>query len=564
VSHQKKASLPERTRAARVGRGLDMPVPCSSAGARSVLLAVVIAMLAACGGTTRAPAGGAGATEPQYGGTVILARFAEPVLFNSLYSQDTASSDIEQLIFAYLMYPDETLEMVPHLAADYPEVSANGTVWTFRLRPDVRFHDGMPLTAHDVAFTYRVLTHPDYTGPHAARIRTLARAEAVGDHEVRFTFSEPDARFLTVAGEFGILPQHLLEHVPVAELGDYRAFNVQAPIGAGPFRFRSWTRGQNLVLEANEDYFEGRPYLDGITFRFVTDQSAGVLLLETGAVDQVIVPITEVATVERMRHVTLHQTLSLRYDYIGWNLRNPLFQDRRVRQALTHAIDREEIVDTLMEGQAVVAHAPVSPLSWAYNDDVPVFPYDPDRARALLAEAGWRPGPDGILQRDGRRFSFQILTNDGNVARRDLGVIVQQYLRAVGIELRPAQMEWGAFLDRILPPNYNFDALVLAWGLAIDPEPSAIWHSREIEQGLNNISFRHRRVDELADRNIRVMDQAERAAMLREVWQIIAEEQPYTFLFYPKQFVGLKSDVRGFVHHPRLDTYGMHEWWLDR
>jgi peptide/nickel transport system substrate-binding protein len=265
-----------------------------------------------------------------------------------------------------------------------------------------------------------------------------------------------------------------------------------------------------------------------------------------------------------MSHVILHQALALQYAYLGWNQRNPLFQDRRVRQALTHAIDRQEIVETLLEGHAEVAHAPVSPLSWAYNDDVPRFEYDPEKARALLAEAGWRPGPDGILQKDGRRFSFEILSNDGNVIRRDIGVVVQQYLREVGIETRPAQMEWGAFLERIHPPNYDFDAVVLSWVLAVDPDPSAIWHSRAIAQGLNNISFSNPRVDELADQNVRILDRAQRATILHQIWRVIAEEQPYTFLYYPRQSYGLKADVRGFVYHPSDAMYLVHRWWLDR
>ena len=150
------------------------------------------------------------------------------------------------------------------------------------------------------------------------------------------------------------------------------------------------------------------------------------------------------------------------------------------------------------------------------------------------------------------------------MVRRDIGVVVQQYLGAVGIEVRPAQLEWGAFLQRIQAPNYDFDAVVMGWALGSDPDPAAIWHSREIAQGLNNVSFRHPRVDELADSNTRLVDRAERGAALSEIWQIIAEEQPYTFLYYPQQFIGLKSDVRGFTHHPRLYMYKVNEWWLDR
>lgn len=522
------------------------------------------ALLAGCGGRdSGVNAAGAGATEPQYGGNMIFASFAEPVTFNSLYIQDTASSEIERLLFARLMEADESLEMVPEVATDQPAISEDGLEWTFTLRQDVRFHDGVPLTAHDVAFTYGIFIHPDYSGPRAGDFRNLATVVALNDWQVQFTFREPDARFLSLSG-YGILPRHLLKDVPVAQLGDYRAFNVEAPVGAGPFRFVNRTRGQNLVVEAFDDYFDGRPYLDRVTVRVLSDWNAGVLLLETGDIDHLDVPPNEVATVERMPHITLHQTLSLAYAYLGWNQRNPLFQDRRVRQALTHAIDRQEIVDTLLEGNAEVAHAPVSPLSWAYDDAVARFGHDPARARTLLAEAGWSPGPDGILQKDGQRFSFEILSNDGNVVRRDIAVVVQQYLRAVGIETRPVQMEWGAFLARVNAPRNDFDAVVMGWALGSDPDPSAIWHSREIAQGLNYVHFRNARLDQLADENVRILDRPQRTAMLHESWRILAEEQPYTFLYYPQQTIGLKSDVRGFVQHPRVDMYQVNKWWLDR
>ncbi len=534
----------------------------------AVLLATLVAsLLAACGqptaepgpnGTTAPPS-----TEPRYGGNLIIGTIGEPVLLNDAYSQDTASGAVTELVFAGLVTYDEHLEPKPLLAMALPEVSPDGLVWTFHLRPGVQFHDGVELTARDVVFTYQVFKHPDYTGPRAGSFRALSQVEAVDDETVRFTLTEPDATFMSTM-DYGILPQHLLADVPIAELGDYRAFN-EHPIGAGPFKFGSWARGQNLVLEAFDDYFGGRPYLDRITFRFVANQSTAVLLLETGEIDDMIVPITEVRTVEQIPHVVLHSTLELRYDFIGWNLRNPLFADRRVRQALAHAIDRQEIVDTLLEGHAEIANAPTSPLmAWAYTDDVPKFPYDPERARALLAEAGWSLGSDGILQKDGNRFAFTILSNDGNVVRRDLGVIAQQYLRAVGIEVSVVQLEWGAFLDRIQPPRNDFDAFILAWAMGTDPDPSPIWHSREIAQGLNNIGFSNARVDELADRSVRLLARDERAAVLKDIWRVIAEEQPYVFLFYPQQFIALRDDVRGFVHHPRIETYGAEKWWLDR
>ncbi len=538
---------------------------------RMVLPAAALA-LAACGGgadqantTTNNQAESVQSSEastgPAQGGNFVIATPGEPITFNELYYQDSASGDVISMIHAGLIYIDESFEVQPFIARELPTISDDGLQWTYHLREDVKFHDGEQLTAEDVVFTYSIFNHPDYSGPRVSDFELLDSVVALDPFTVQFTLTEPSAKFATQAG-YGILPKHILGEVPVAELGDYRAYNVERPIGAGPFKFDSWTRGQNLVVRAFDDFFLGRPHLDSITTRFVGDQNAAILLLQTGQADYVIVPINEVETVRAIPNVQLESTLALRYDYIGWNMRNPLFQDRRVRQALTHAIDRQEIVETILNDNATVAHAPVSPLSWAYNDNVPQFNYDVERAKELLAEAGWVPGPDGILVKDGKRFSFEMLSNDGNVVRRDIGVIAQQYLRQVGIEVRPAQMEWGAFIERISPPNYNFDSVVLAWGLAIDPDPQAIWHSSEIEQGLNQISYSNPVVDALIDGNVSIMDQAERAERLGKVWYALAEDQPYTFLYYPQVFAGLSPRVNGFTQHARVDVFKPYQWWL--
>ena len=499
---------------------------------------------------------------PTQGGSVVLGTSGEPVTFNGNYSQDSASSDVIDLLFAGLMRSNENLEVIPSIAVDFPEISEDGLEWVYTLNQGVKFHDGTELTAEDVEFTYSIFKHEDYSGPRAGSFSNLEKVETVDKYKVKFTLSEADARFPTLV-TYPILPKHILGEVPVADLGEYQDFNQKNPIGAGPFKFVSWTAGQNLVVEAFDDYFEGRPYLDKVTFRFASDSNALVLLMQTGDIDWMIAPPAELGTIETFNHARISNTLALRYDYIGWNLQNPLFQDVKVRQALTHAIDRQEIVDTIMEGNATVAHAPVSPLSWAYNDNVPKFDFDPEKAKQMLAEAGWEPGADGILQKDGKKFSFTVLSNDGNVVRRDIGIIMQQYLGNIGIEVKAEQMEWGAFLDKINPPNYDFDAVVLAWGLGLDPDPSAIWHSKEIANGLNNISYSNPTVDEISDTNTQILDQAERAAALAKVWEILAEEQPYTYMYYPQQFLALNKKIEGFTHHPRSNMYRVNEWWIN-
>jgi peptide/nickel transport system substrate-binding protein len=528
----------------------------------------VALLLAACGrGTGESEVTGTAtsaplrSSEPRYGGNLILGVADAPSTLNMLYIQDIPSFIVASLISDGLMETNERFELQPRIAAAPPEISPEGTVWTYRLREGVRFHDGMPLTAHDVAFTYELFLHPDFRSPWRAQLRSLASVEAVDDQTVRFTLREPDANF-EIYTIIGIQPRHLLERVPVADLGDYRAFNVDRPIGAGPFRFGRWTAGENLVLEAFEDYHGGRPYVDRVTFRFMPNASARVLALEAGEIHYTTVPPAEVATVRSMPHAVLHDALTLNYSYLAWNLRNPLFTDRRVRQALTHAIDRQEIVDTILEGHAVVAHSPVSPvIAWAYADDVPRFDYDPERAKALLREAGWTPGSDGTLTKDGIPFAFELLSAEGNA---DVQAVVQQALRQVGIDARLTQLEWGAVQQRIRPPNSDFDALYLGWQLQENADPSPQWHSRSMTQGANLVGFSDARVDELIDRSATLLDREERGAVLKEVWRILAEEQAFTFLYHPRQFVAVTSGVRGYVQNVSRQTYGLERWWLDR
>ncbi|MFC0469961.1 peptide-binding protein [Halalkalibacter kiskunsagensis] len=538
-----------------------------------MLLGMAMALmivLAACGGnnepaeepteaTDDATEGGEAAS-PAEGGSVILGTSGEPVTFNDLYSQDTASSDVIELIHASLLESDEELEMIPGIA-DLPEISEDGLEYTYTLKEGVLFHDGEELTAEDVKFTYDIFKNADYTGPRAGDFTELESVEVVDEYTVKFILNEVDASFITRSG-YGILPKHILEDVPVADLEDHMEYNRENPIGAGPFEFVEYQDGQYIELVAFDDYYEGRPNLDKVTFRIFADTNAELLAFETGEIDWMILPPNEIATAETYDHGRVSSVLALRYDYIGWNNDRAPFDDERVRQALTMAIDRQLIVDEIMDGRGEVAHAPASPLSWAFPDNVPEFDYDPEGALELLAEAGWEPGADGILEKDGEKFSFEILSNDGNVIRRDIGVIVQQMLAEIGVEANPRQMEWGAFLDQINPPNYDFDAVVLAWALALDPDPTAIWHSREIEAGLNNISYRNDRVDELAAGNKQIVDQDERAAVIGEIYEILAEEQPYTYLYYPEQHILLNNRVEGFTHHPRVNMYKVNEWYV--
>ncbi|WP_414703632.1 peptide-binding protein [Pseudalkalibacillus sp. SCS-8] len=502
--------------------------------------------------------------EPKQGGDLIVGSIGAPTLFNDLYSTDISSSDISGWIYDGLVVFDENLEPQPDLAKEW-KTSDDGLVWTIKLHEGVKFHDGEPLTADDVVFTYEIPLHEDYTGPRASSFEKIEKVEAVDDTTVKMTLSEPYAPFMDSL-TYGILPEHILGDVPVKELGEHE-FNTKNPIGSGPFKFEEWKEGQYVKVTAFEDYFEGRPNLDSITYKIVPDANALMAQIANGDVHQASVQSPDLETAKKLEEegkIVLSTDLALSYTYIGWNQKNELFQDEKVRQALTHAIDRETMISAVLNGDGEVAHAPSSPLSWAYNEDVPKFGYDVEKAKKMLEEAGWTPGDDGILQKDGKKFQFEIKTNQGNKAREQIAQVVQEQLKQVGIEVKPKIMEWSAFIEDVTAPNWNYDAVILGWALSADPDPTAIWHSKEREAGLNFVHFSDPELDKLMDENTKELDQEKRKEMIAKIQEGIVEQQPYTFLYYPNDHYALDPSIKGFTHHPRSEYYNIENWWMDK
>ncbi|WLD95361.1 peptide-binding protein [Alkalihalobacillus sp. AL-G] len=501
---------------------------------------------------------------PQEGGDLIVGSIGAPTLFNDLYSTDISSSDISEWLYDGLVRFNEKLEPEPAIAKEW-KISEDGTIWTFYLNEGITFHDGEPLTADDVVFTYSIPLHEDYVGARASNFEKIEKIEAVDDHTVKITLKEPFAPFFVTAA-YGILPEHILKDVPIAELGEHE-FNTKSPIGSGPFKFEEWKEGQYVKVTANENYYKGRPYLDSITYKIVPDANALMAQLAAGDVHEAAVQSPDLATakdLEEKGKIQLSTNLSLGYTYIGWNQKNELFQDVKVRQALTMAIDREAIIGAVLNGDGEIAHAPSSPLSWAYNPDVAKFNFDVEKAKALLEEAGWTPGDDGILQKDGKRFSFELKTNQGNKAREQIATIVQQQLKQIGIEVQPKIMEWSAFIEDVTAPNWNYDACILGWSLSADPDPTDLWHSKEREQGLNFVHFSDPELDKLMEQNTKELDQEKRKEIIAEIQSGIAEQQPYTFLYYPNDHYALDAKLRGHVHHPSSEFYMIEKWWLEQ
>ncbi|WP_305044363.1 peptide-binding protein [Geoalkalibacter sp.] len=497
---------------------------------------------------------------PAYGDTIIQGSIGEPSTLIPALAADSASSDINGLVYSGLVRYDKYLQIEGELAESW-DISEDGLTLTFHLRRDVRWHDGMPFTSADVLFTYQLMVDPHTPTAYADRYLQVVEAEAPDPHTFRVRYAEPLASALISWG-LAIHPKHLLEGQDVS-----RSPLARRPVGTGPYRFVEWVSGQRLVLEANPDYFEGRPYINRVIYRIIPDPSTMFLELQAGNLDQMgLTPIqfarqTDTATFKRRFNKYRYPASS--YVYLGYNLRRPMFQDQRVRQALSHAINRQELVDGVLLGLGQVATGPYKPGTWPHNPQVRDYAFDPARALELLAEAGWRDTDgDGLLDKEGRPLSFTILTNQGNDQRVKSGEIIQRRLREIGIDVRLRVIEWASFLKEFVNTG-NFDALIMGWTIPPDPDAYAVWHSSKTRPGeLNFIGFENAEVDELLEKGRRTLDQAERKKYYDRFQEILAEEQPYTFLFVPDALPVVAARFRGIEPAPAGIGYNFIRWYV--
>ncbi len=480
---------------------------------------------------------------PQRVNQLIMSSIGDASYLNPILAQDSASSEINSLVFNGLIKYDRHLEhFVGVLAESWKVEQGEQPRITFFLRRGVRWHDGMEFTAHDVKFTYDKIMDEKTNTVRRSDYELVQKAEVLDPYTFRVTYKQPFSPGLGT-WSIGILPKHLLEKEDI----NTSSFN-RRPIGTGPFRFVEWVTDEKIVVEANPDYFEGKPGLDRIIYRIIPETSLSEMELLTKGIDYYGVLPHQYRRMKEVDFLNIYSQPVFSYTYLGYNLVNPLFQDRRVRQALTHAINREELVQYVLYGFGAVISGPFPNHLWYYNPNVKPLPYDPQKARALLSEAGWKDRDgDGILDQDGKPFRFKLITNSGNDIRRDVGVLVQRQLRELGIDVIFETYEWSIFLKNFINPRH-FDACILGWGLSPDPDDYMIWHSSQIEKGFNFISYRNPEADRLWEEGRRQYDTEKRRQIYWRLHELIAEDQPYTFLYMP---LGLSALQRKFFLRER-------------
>jgi peptide/nickel transport system substrate-binding protein len=527
-----------------------------------LLLPALLLAVTAC---TQSPApsrGGAHDDKPAYGDALVEGTIGDASTLIPLLASDSSSHAVAGLVYNGLVKYDKDLKIVGDLAESF-DIAPDGLTITFHLRKGVKWHDGAPFTSRDVLYTYRVTIDPKTPTAYAEDFKQVKSLAAPDDHTVRVTYGAPFAPALASWGN-AILPAHLLEGKDIT-----KSPLARAPVGTGPYRFKEWVAGQKIVLESNHDYFEGRPWIDRYIYRIIPDTSTMYMELKAGAVDMMgLTPVQYARQTTGTSFTSLfnkYRYPSSSYVYMGYNLRHPLFRDKRIRQALTAAIDKDELIHGVLFGMGQKAVGPIAPGRWAYNPHVKDIAYDPRHAAELLAQAGWKEkNSDGILVKDGKPFGFTILTNQGNQQRLLTAQIIQQRLRFVGIDVKIRVVEWATFLKEFVDKG-NFEVVMLGWSTSPDPDLFDVWHSSKTNPGeLNFIGYKNAEVDRLLVEGRSTFDIEKRKKAYFRIQDIMADEQPYTFLYVPDALPVVSARIRGVQPAPIGIGYNQIKWYAPK
>ncbi len=509
---------------------------------------------------------------PGHGGTYVEGIAGYPQYLNPLLSGHSGvDRDICALMFSGLTRLNERGEVEADLARGW-EVTLDGLTYTFYLRSNAYWHDGNPVTADDVVFTIGLLQDDDFPGPPelGASVWQGVTVEKVDRRTVRFMLSEPYAPFLDQT-TVGILPSHLLRGIPVARLAAAQ-FNLN-PVGSGPFQLEEIEVESGLitsmVLEQSSRYYGARPYLDRVQFRFYPSDQTALNGYEAGEVEGIArITIPDLPRARALPSLNLFSAQMAEYAIVFLNLGRPdltFFQEPEVRQALLYALDRQQIIDEVLEGQAVVAHSPLVPGTWAYKDDVPHYEYAPDRANGLLNNAEWiqRAADGGLRRKDEQSLSFTLLTSSEPERMRTAQMLAEQWA-AIGITVTvetASPLEVREALER-----RDFEAILVHLSTPGDPDPYPFWHQAQIGSGQNYAGFDHRRMSEVIEQARVITNRARRKELYDEFQETFAQQVPALLLYVPVYTYGIDARIHdpqiGPLTHPSDRFRTISDWWI--
>ena len=490
------------------------------------------------------------------GDSLVIITYHPPTPINPLTSLSGISSLLVDVVFDGLVKINEDLDARPSLASSW-QISDNGLRWTFLLRRGVRFHDGVEFTARDVKFTLEEIIHSKSIGLYTGGLAGLIKSIQVKDrYTIEILLNRPSPSFIYNM-EVGILPAHLLQGKgPLEEFGLH-------PVGTGPFRLSQW-KEKEITLEANRDYFLGRPYFDKIVVRIYPNQELAWARLMRGEGD-FFVPVDPSVYdfLKQVKPLQIYHSYNLHYSIVVFNNDRESFHDMRVRQALNYAIDKGDMIQKALKGKGWLAAGPIWSRSWAYNPAVKPYPYDPQRALSLLREAGWRDTDgDHILDKDGKRFSFTLAIIEGDETKRRTAMYLQQQLWEVGV-LMDVKTFSTASMDFLF--QGEFEAALMDISAYIYPDFSYnVWHSSQIGRGANIGHYRSGIVDELLENARRTEDREDARRIYYKFQEEIHDNPPGIFLYWADTLIGVHRRFRGVKFSPISPMAYVHEWYVPK
>jgi peptide/nickel transport system substrate-binding protein len=541
-------------------------------------------ILAGCGSnTTNTPSNTTtpAANQPVDGGTLTFAEFTDVVNLDPLYIQDVPSGDAANFIYANLYdYNRQGAVTVEpwSLAAELPQITNDGKTYTIKLKDTPKWSDGTPVTADDVLFTFNSARNKDYASPAITNFDKVQDIKKVDDHTIQIDLKSVYAPFQYVLAT-AVVPYHLLKDVAPKDLAKYAyGTDPTKTVGDGPYKWTEWKQKEYLSFDKDPNYWGPKVHVDKYVYKIYADQNTEVQALLKGDVDLVSgIPVTQLAAVQAHKDITLIQHPGPQYEYMGFNF-DPKnfpgnfdpFLGEKTRQAIAYALNRQGMVDNILKGTGTLINSPFLPTSWAYDASAPVnYTYDPNKAKQLLADDGWKPGPDGILMKDGHRFSFELQYNTGNSRRQQVSAVIQQNLKDVGIEVKPKGLDFSSWIDQNINPG-KYPAILLAWVMNTpDPDQESTFSSKYFPpNGQNGGWYKDPTLDNLWVQGWSTTDQAQRKQIYSQAAKEVSTNLPYVFLYQ----YGSPQGIGPKVHYAEADapeeslSYGyffhFYNWWI--